>query len=123
MAEFDPFDPIVKAMMAIGYLWRSDNPDLAKRYFREQPGSERTHIHIRRSGSWHEQWALLFRDFMRAHPKEKEAYADLKRTLAHRHRQDRAAYTIGKDDYFWHVIRQADRWATKTGWVPPISDA
>ena len=123
VADFDPFGPIEKAMATAGYRWRSDNPDLARRYFREQPGHERTHIHIRRSGSWHEQWALLFRDYMRTHPEEQMVYEELKRCLARRHGGDRKAYTAGKDDYFWRVIRQADRWASETGWVPPVSDA
>ena len=42
--------------------------ELTKRYFRERPGERRTHIHVRRAGSFNEQFALLFRDFLRTHP-------------------------------------------------------
>src|SRR5215813_11826957 len=35
---------------SLGFVWRMDNPDLSKRYFRESPGSRRTHIHVRQSG-------------------------------------------------------------------------
>lgn len=120
--EFEPFEPVAEAMAGIGYCWRRNNPELSKRYFREKPGAERTHIHVRRAGSWHEQCALLFRDYMRAHPEEHQTYVDLKRTLAKVHGDDRAAYTAGKDDYFWQVMQRADRWVADTGWAPSVSD-
>lgn len=115
-------DELSKAMAAAGYVWRRSNPELTKRYFRERPGTERTHVHVRRLGSWHEQWALLFRDYLRAHPAVREDYADLKRVLAGRHGHDRAAYTDAKGDYFWSTIRNADVWAAETGWRPGPSD-
>jgi GrpB-like predicted nucleotidyltransferase (UPF0157 family) len=58
---------LTERMATIGYMWRSSNADLTKRYFREHPGDERIHIHVRQLGSWHEQWSLLFRDYMRSH--------------------------------------------------------
>lgn len=120
---FDPMDALIAPLKRCGYTWRSTNPELTKRYFREIRGNERTHIHVRRSGSWHEQWALLFRDYMREHVDEHAPYVALKSALAELHRTDRAAYTEGKDDFFWNVIRRADRWAAATGWQPPPTDA
>ena len=81
VADFEPFDPIQEAMNTISYLWRSDNTDLSKRYFRETEG-RRTHIHIRVAGSWSEQFNLLFRDYMRLHPDDVAAYSALKQQLA-----------------------------------------
>jgi GrpB-like predicted nucleotidyltransferase (UPF0157 family) len=109
-------------MEAIGYGWRTSNLELTKRYFRERPGSERTHIHVRRLGSWHEQWALLSRDYMRSHREEHAPYAALKRVLAARYGNDRATYTKGKEDHLWAVIRRADRWASEVGWLPGLPD-
>ena len=120
---FDPVDALIVPLERCGYTWRSTNPELTKRYFREVPGHERTHIHVRRFGSWHEQWALLFRDYMREHVDEHATYVALKSALAERHGTDRVAYTDGKDDFFWSVIRRADRWAAATGWQPPSTDA
>src|SRR5262245_55511310 len=57
--ELEPMLPYKMALESIGFLWRADNPDLTKRYFRERPGERRTHIHVRQSGSWGEQFALL----------------------------------------------------------------
>lgn len=120
---FDPIESLVSPLERCGYTWRSTNAERTKRYFRERPGTERTHIHVRLSGSWHEQWALLFRDYMRTHPSEQAAYAALKMDLAQRHRNDRKAYTGGKDDFLWGVIRRADQWAAVTGWEPSETDA
>ena len=35
---FDDIDEIARAMDAIGFAWRRNNPDRTKRYFREKPG-------------------------------------------------------------------------------------
>lgn len=35
-----------------GYVYRADNPERTKRYFREPPGRRRTHVHVRRAGSF-----------------------------------------------------------------------
>src|SRR6266496_5699693 len=45
---FEPFEELNSLMVGFGYHWRSDNIDLTKRYFRETPGTRRTHIHVRR---------------------------------------------------------------------------
>ncbi len=83
----------------------------------------RTHIHVRRAGSFSEQLNLLFRDYMRCHADDARAYADLKRRLAQEYRGDRLGYTESKDAFIWDIIRKADRWAADTGWRPGPSDS
>ena len=58
VAALEPLDAYCRALESLGYLYRADNPDLSKLYFREQPGAQRTHIHVRAIGSWGEQFAL-----------------------------------------------------------------
>ncbi|HEY3800566.1 MAG TPA: GrpB family protein [Caulobacteraceae bacterium] len=123
VAEFEPIEALVAAMDAAGYLWRDDNPELTKRYFREQVGDPRCHVHVRRAGAWNEQWALLFRDYLRAHPAAATAYAAEKRRLAALYPDDRHAYTDAKGDFLWTAIRAADLWAGETGWRLGPSDA
>ena len=108
-----------------GYVFRADNADRTKRYFRETPGQRRTHLHVRRAGSFSEQYALLFRDFMRAHPDVAQQYGALKVELARRYPrvEDRHAYTEAKSPFIWSVMVQADAWAQETGWLPGASDA
>lgn len=54
----------------------------AKLFFTEPAGTRRANIHVRRAGSANERYALLFRDYLRAHPPVAAAYAQLKRRLA-----------------------------------------
>jgi GrpB-like predicted nucleotidyltransferase (UPF0157 family) len=94
-----------------------------KRYFREAPSTRRTHVHVRRYGSWSEQFALLFRDYLRTHADVAARYAALKRDLAATYRDDRQGYTAAKDPFIWATMRDADAWAQATGWQPPPPDA
>jgi GrpB-like predicted nucleotidyltransferase (UPF0157 family) len=55
---------------------------------------------------WHR---LAFRDYLRAHPEEREAYERLKRRLAIEHRADREAYTEAKSAFVESVMRKATR--------------
>jgi GrpB-like predicted nucleotidyltransferase (UPF0157 family) len=123
VAAFDPLDLYRAPLGGLGYAFRADNTELTKRYFREPQGERRTHVHVRRAGSFSEQFPLLFRDFLRAHPLEAAEYGALKRRLAERHRHDRRAYTEAKVPFTWEIIRRADAWAQARGWTPPPSDA
>ena len=60
VASLEPVDPYRSALEECGFVWRTDNPERTKRYFRERPGDRRTHVHVRRAGSFSEQFALLF---------------------------------------------------------------
>jgi GrpB-like predicted nucleotidyltransferase (UPF0157 family) len=123
VASFEPFDTICTPTEGLGYAWRADNPDRMKRYFREAPGMRRTHIHVRRAGSWSEQYALLFRDYLRTHDEDAARYAALKRELAERFRHERHTYTDAKGPFLWETMVKADAWAQEIGWEPGPSDA
>jgi GrpB-like predicted nucleotidyltransferase (UPF0157 family) len=125
VAAFEPLDAYRAPLARLGYIYRPDNPDRTKRYFREAPGRRRVHIHARRAGSFGEQFALLFRDFMRVHPDVAAQYADLKRALAQQYSaaEQRHDYTEAKRPFIWQVIAQADAWAQRNGWAPSPSDA
>jgi GrpB-like predicted nucleotidyltransferase (UPF0157 family) len=119
----EPVDPFREPLERLGFVYRPDNPERTKRYFREPPGEPRTHIHVRKAGSFSEQFPLLLRDYLRAHPDELAGYERLKRDLAQQFRDDRAAYTDAKAPWFWQTIRRADDWAQRTGWDAGPSDA
>lgn len=123
VADLEPLDSFRDPLVGLGLVFRADNPELTKRYFRESPGMDRTHVHVRRSGSWAEQFALLFRDFLRVHPVEAEEYAAVKRKLAAEYAFDRQGYTEAKQPFVWELMYRADRWSQEVGWVPGSSDA
>jgi GrpB-like predicted nucleotidyltransferase (UPF0157 family) len=79
-------------------------------------------VHVRRAGSFSEQWALLFRDYLRATPgrgRVRGAEATPGRPL----RDDRRGYAAAKEPFSWAVIRRADGWARAQGWQRGPSDA
>jgi GrpB-like predicted nucleotidyltransferase (UPF0157 family) len=61
VASFEPVAAFKAPLEGVGYVFRADNTERTKRYFREPPGAARTHIHVPRAGSFSEQFPLLFR--------------------------------------------------------------
>jgi GrpB-like predicted nucleotidyltransferase (UPF0157 family) len=117
VAALEPVDRYRGGIEACGFVWRSGNPELTKRYFRERPGDRETHIHVRRAGSFDEQLPLLLRDYLRSHPEACREYAALKHRLTRT--ETRTTYTEAKGPFLW----AADAWAQGTGWEPAGSDA
>ena len=76
-----------------------------------------------RHGSWSEQFALLFRDYLRTHPATAAQYAATKQQLAQQYTHDRVGYTNAKTPIIWRIIQQASQWSQNSGWHPGRSDA
>jgi GrpB-like predicted nucleotidyltransferase (UPF0157 family) len=62
VASFEPLSAFRDPIESCGFVWRPKNEELTRRYFRERPGRRRTHVHVRRAGSFCEQLNLLHRD-------------------------------------------------------------
>jgi GrpB-like predicted nucleotidyltransferase (UPF0157 family) len=96
------------------------DPELwAKRYWRRRnhPAGD-VNLHVRVAGSPNERLALLFRDWLRAHPPAVAAYARFKAVLADAVNGDLEVYTDVKDPVVDLVVAAADRWASESGWQP-----
>jgi GrpB-like predicted nucleotidyltransferase (UPF0157 family) len=119
----DPAGAYRVPLESLDLVFRPDNAERTKRYFREPAGTRRTHVHVRRAGNWAEQFALLFRDYLRAHPEERVRYAEFKRDLAGQLQGERHAYTVAKGPFIGEVMSRADRWSQEVGWAPGPSDA
>lgn len=123
VAQLEPVGPFLAPLQSLGYVYRAGNTERTKRYFREPPGQPRTHIHVRRAGSFSQQFPLLFRDYLRVSAATAAQYAAVKRRLAAQFPHDRVAYTDAKAAFCWEIIHRADDWAQQTGWEPGRSDA
>jgi GrpB-like predicted nucleotidyltransferase (UPF0157 family) len=124
VGSLEPMEPFLIPLEALGYYWRrGEKYEKTKRYFRETQGMRRTHVHVRKLGSWHQQFPLLFRDYLRVSQQDCEKYVLVKRELAQRYRYEREKYTDSKSAIFWEIIARADQWAANTGWEPGPSDA
>jgi GrpB-like predicted nucleotidyltransferase (UPF0157 family) len=120
--SFEPFGNIQNPLAALGYIWQTDNPDKTKRYYREPVGMRRTHVHVQKHGSWGQQFALLFRDYLRSNEAECKQYEAVKYVLAEKFRDERLKYVEGKSPVIWEIMIRASQWVQDTGWEPGNSD-
>ena len=98
------------------------NADRRKWLATRRQGGVAANVHLRRSGEFSQQAALLFRDYLRASGTARERYGRTKRRLAERSWPSVEHYADAKGDVIWDVLREADRWAWQ-GWEPGASDA
>lgn len=99
----------VPALEATGYSFWADNPDKSKLFLVRglPPAQRRTHhLHIYTDAD-EVRRHLVFRDFLRANPDAAAAYLALKQDLAARHRDDREAYTSGKQSFIDALVAGA----------------
>lgn len=96
----------VAAIGSLGYGHLGEHGVPGREFFRK--GLPPTHhVHWTRRGAafWSDQ--LLFRDFLRRHPAECEAYEKLKVELAERFRHDRPGYTASKAALIGELLEKA----------------
>ena len=123
VASFEPLSALREPIESCGFVWRANDDDLSRRYFRERPGRRRTHVHVRRAGSFSQQLNLLHRDYLRADPIRAAEYGALKRSVSHLLLADRQAYVEAKAPFVWETLARAHDWTQITGWEPGPSDA
>ena len=103
------------AIEGLGLPLRSREP--GHRYFRPSAGAAReVQVHVCDAGGTWERAHLLFRDYLRADAATRDAYGDLKRSLAVRYRDDRVAYNEAKTAFILDALERAEEWARRTGW-------
>jgi GrpB-like predicted nucleotidyltransferase (UPF0157 family) len=100
----------IDPLQEIGYEYVPEYNDVIpeRRYFHKGPPGARTyHLHMVEltSGFWERH--LLFRDFLRTHPKEARRYHELKKELAAKFGSDRDGYTEAKTSFIESVIAKS----------------
>jgi GrpB-like predicted nucleotidyltransferase (UPF0157 family) len=106
----------VEPLEGLGYLFAPDPASPDFHFFGLPAARPRTHhLHVCAAGSEDERRHLAVRDYLRAHPDEVSAYAELKRRLVARAPGDRLAYITGKDSYVAALEGRALAWAAGVG--------
>ena len=94
----------VAVLESLGYVYRGDGGLPGREFFRR--GTIRSHhLHLVKWGGEHWRRYLEFRDALRADPALRDAYAELKRSLAARYSRDREAYITSKTEFVERVLR------------------
>ena len=116
IAAVDSLDP---EMTRRGYEPRGENGIPGRRYFVKGSDELHTHhVHVFQTGDPHIERHLDFRDYMRAHPKEAQAYGQLKERLARAFPEDIEGYMSGKDGFIKEMDRKARAWrACRSGTI------
>lgn len=125
VADFEPAEAYHVPLERLGYHFHSYKPGRAKQYAREIVMQQRVYVHIRQVGSFHEQFSLLYRDYLRAHPDVSSHYTNLRLDYAQRYYDSENCrdYTEAIKPFIWQIFSQANTWAEQTAWLPGPSDA
>ena len=93
-------DAVAERFADCGYECLGEFGMAGRRYYRKG-GDERSHqIHLFQAGDWTTiERHLAFRDFLRTHAGEREAYARLKKELARKFPWDIEGYCDGKEAF------------------------
>lgn len=108
VTNFEEFPTLVERLDGLGYLYtpESKSDDPARRVFRKGPANMQQmrthHLHVTEAASHYWERIIAFRDYLRSHPAEATAYAELKRDLASRYEGEARRYRQGR-------LRESDR--------------
>ena len=95
-----------------------DSGEWVKRFASPPEGMRAVNLHLRVAGRTNARYALLFRDYLRAHPLTTASYAEAKRRLAPLC-ETTAQYADAKDPICDLIYLPAEQWADTAGWQPP----
>lgn len=101
----------------------SPDHEWSKWLFKPPVDQRPVNVHLRIAGHANQRYALLFRDYLRAHPLAAQAYAQVKVALARRHPDDIDFYYDVKDPVCDIIMAGAEGWASHSGWQLGPSDA
>ena len=108
--RIDGYNP---RMISAGYQPEGENGLPGRRFFVRGNDSNRTyHIHMYQTGHPDIPRHLHFRDYLIAHPEDRQAYEALKIDLAQRYPHDRPAYQAGKETLIKAIEAKAEAWSS-----------
>lgn len=96
----------IQPLEALGYHYRGEAGIPRRHYFvKGDPSTYHLHMNEISSADWQQQ--IAFRDYLRQHPDQALAYAQLKTQLASQFPTDRLAYTESKSGFIAGVLQKA----------------
>ncbi|MFD1673888.1 GrpB family protein [Alicyclobacillus fodiniaquatilis] len=103
-------DELTVEMISIGYEPKGENGMQGRRYFRKGGDRRTHHVHFYEFGNPQIERHIVFRDYLRTHPKDAQRYGVLKQALAKQFTYDAASYVKGKEALGLEIDRLAMKW-------------
>ena len=94
-------------LATLGYVHQGDFGIAGREAFAAPANTFPHHLYVCISQSEEYHRHILFRDYLRAHPQEVQAYSGLKQKLAHQFPHDRDAYSRGKNEFVAMILQRA----------------
>jgi GrpB-like predicted nucleotidyltransferase (UPF0157 family) len=106
--DIERVDDLNDLLLAAGYVPKGENGIPGRRFFtKDVAGVRRMHVHAFMAGHPEIARHLNFVAYLRAHPADAAAYADLKAELARRFPNDTVGYTDAKSEFIRAIDAQA----------------
>jgi GrpB-like predicted nucleotidyltransferase (UPF0157 family) len=110
VVSFEAATVCIALLEELGYVYRGEHGIPRRHYFvRRSPDGDTTLVHLHMLEIDSAEWGnhLLFRDYLRSHPQDAQAYQALKEELMAQFRADRLAYTEGKAAFIARILEAA----------------
>ena len=98
-----------EGMIQLGYTPMGEYGIAGRRHFVKGADVRTHHVHSYEPENPEVKWHLDFRDYLIAHEDDARRYAQLKASLASKHRHDLEAYTQGKAAFIKGVLAAVER--------------
>lgn len=97
---------VMHRLAELGYEYRGDLGVSGREAFRAKSNAIQHHLYVCAPGNREYNRHIAFRDYLRAHPSDANAYARLKRELAERFGGDREAYSQAKSEFVQRILQR-----------------
>jgi len=99
---------VISKLQAFGYEHQGTLGVPGREAFRAPAHDVPHHLYVCVPGSLEYSRHIAFRDYLRSHPRDAEAYSSLKHNLSGRFSIDRDAYTQAKTEFIERILRLAN---------------
>jgi GrpB-like predicted nucleotidyltransferase (UPF0157 family) len=99
--------PTIALLATLGYVHQGDLGIAGREAFAAPANTPPHHLYVCDTQNEQYRRHILFRDYLRAHPEEVQAYNALKQRLAQQFWYDRDAYARGKDEFVATILQRA----------------
>ena len=96
---------VIRKLAELGYEHKGDLGVAGREAFRAKSAAVEHHLYVCWPGSREFDRHVTFRNYLRSHPAEANAYALLKRELASKFGDDREEYTQAKSEFVERILR------------------